>query len=475
MTVIASITPRRGRNVELALLLFAVVIVMFAYVSVGLATKAEIPARALTIGGLFVAITVAFHLVLRWRAPWADPLILPIVTVLNGMGLVMIDRIDIAESRTAVTGWAFKQLLWTGLGIALAVLVILALRDHRLLRRYTYLSGLLGLILLLSPLLPFIGTSVYSARLWITIGSFTVQPGELAKILLTIFFAGYLVQTRDALSVAGRRFLGMQLPRARDLAPILLAWLTSVGILVFERDLGSSLLFFGLFVAMLYVATERRSWVAIGLGLFLVGAFTAYLLFSHVQVRVTGWLDPFSPAALQVSDQLALGLMGMASGGMMGTGLGLGRPDITYFAHSDFIVPSLGEEIGLIGLFALLILYVLLIERGMRTAIGTRDGFGKLLASGLAFSIALQCFVVVGGVTRVIPLTGLTMPFMSAGGSSLLANWVIVGILLRISDGARRPLIDKIDTPPSGPGLPTASGADIAQGSRDDTEVVRAS
>ena len=448
MSIISSIRPRRGRNVELALLIFAVAIVLFAHISTGLGAKGVVPPRALAIGGIFIALTVAFHLVLRWRAPWADPLILPIVTVLNGMGLVMIDRIDLAENRTIHTGWAFKQLLWTGLGITLATLVVLFLRDHRLLRRYTYLAGVVGFVLLLMPLMPFIGTSVYSAKLWITIGSFQFQPGEISKILLTIFFAGYLVQTRDALSVAGKRVLGMQLPRGRDLAPILLAWLASVGVLVFERDLGSSLLFFGLFVSMLYVATERISWVAIGMGLFAAGAFAAYLLFDHVQVRVELWLHTFSPAALQVSDQLALGLMGMGSGGLFGTGLGLGRPDITYFAHSDFIIPSLGEEIGLIGLFALLILFVLLVERGMRTAIGTRDGFGKLLASGLAFSIALQCFVVVGGVTRVIPLTGLTMPFMSAGGSSLLANWIIVGILLRISHHARQPLPE---AKPAGP------------------------
>ena len=254
------------------------------------------------------------------------------------------------------------------------------------------------------------------------------------------------MQTRDALSVAGRKVLGLTLPRARDLGPILVAWLASLAVLIFERDLGSSLLFFGLFVAMLYVATERVSWIAIGLTLFCLGAYIAYLVFGHVQTRVLLWLDTFSPEALQASDQLAKGLMGMASGGMFGTGLGRGRPDLTYFAESDFIIPSFGEEIGLIGLFAILMLYALLVQRGLRTSLGTRDGFGKLLAAGLSFSLALQCFVVVGGVTRVIPLTGLTMPFLSSGGSSLLANWTLVAILLRISDHARRPLPE-----PSGP------------------------
>jgi cell division protein FtsW (lipid II flippase) len=314
------------------------------------------------------------------------------------------------------------------------------LRDHRVLRRYTYLAGAIGFGLLLLPLFPVIGTSIYGSRIWIQIGPFSFQPGEIAKIALAIFFAGYLVQTRDALSVAGRKVLGLTLPRARDLGPILVAWLASLAVLIFERDLGSSLLFFGLFVAMLYVATERVSWIVIGMTLFCVGAYVAYLAFGHVQTRVLLWLDTFSPEALQASDQLAKGLMGMASGGMFGTGLGRGRPDLTYFAESDFIIPSFGEEIGLIGLFAIFMLYALLVQRGLRTSLGTRDGFGKLLAAGLSFSVALQCFVVVGGVTRVIPLTGLTMPFLSSGGSSLLANWTLVAILLRISDHARRPL-----------------------------------
>ena len=297
-----------------------------------------------------------------------------------------------------------------------------------------------GFGLLILPLVPGLGRQVYGSRIWIGLGPFSFQPGEIAKIVLAVFFAGYLVQTRDVLSLAGRKILGFTLPRARDLGPILVAWAASLGVLVFEKDLGSSLLFFGLFVAMLYVATERRSWIAIGLVLFSGGAYLAYLLFGHVQQRVLLWLDTFSPQALAVSDQLARGLMGMANGGLMGTGLGRGRPDLTYFAESDFIIPSFGEELGLYGLFALFMLYLLLVERGMRTALGVRDGFGKLLAAGLSFSVALQCFVVVGGVTRVIPLTGLTMPFLSYGGSSLLANWSLVALLLRISDHARRPL-----------------------------------
>jgi cell division protein FtsW (lipid II flippase) len=321
-----------------------------------------------------------------------------------------------------------------------------------------------GLALLLLPLLPVVGRNINGARIWIGLGPLSFQPGELAKILLALFFAGYLVAARDSLSLVGRKVLGLQLPRARDLGPLLVAWLASLGVLVFERDLGTSLLFFGLFVALLYVATERTSWIVIGLLLFVGGAFTAWTLFSHVQARVAIWLHPFDPANADRAYQLLQGLYGMASGGLLGTGLDLGRPDIVPFAESDFIIASIGEELGLTGLFAVLMLYALLVERGLRTAIGVRDGFGKLFAAGLAFSLALQVFVVVGGVTRVIPLTGLTTPFLAYGGSSLVSNWVIVALLLRISDSARRP----------GPAPVTQSTPIVPAGSTGPTEVVPA-
>ncbi|MCE1179014.1 MAG: FtsW/RodA/SpoVE family cell cycle protein [Micrococcales bacterium] len=449
MSLVDSVAPTKGRNVELILLVGAVGLVILAYANVELATHGHLPVDLLTQSAGLAAIALVFHLVLRWRASYADPLLLPIVTLLNGLGLVMIHRLDIAKGRTIGEGMALRQLTWSALAVAIAIGVLFFLKDHRTLRRYTYTAAVVGFGLLLLPLVPGLGRSVYGSRIWIGIGPFSFQPGEIAKIVLAIFFAGYLVSTRDVLSLAGRRLLGITFPRARDLGPILVAWIASLGVLVFERDLGSSLLFFGLFVAMLYVATERVSWIVLGLMMFCVGAYTAYLLFDHVQRRVLLWLDTFSPEALATSDQLARGLMGMASGGLFGTGLGRGRPDLTYFAESDFIIPSFGEEIGLIGLFAILMLYALLVERGLRTALGVRDGFGKLLAAGLAFSVALQCFVVVGGVTRIIPLTGLTMPFMSSGGSSLLANWALVAILLRISDQARRPLpeIDEAEAP----------------------------
>jgi cell division protein FtsW (lipid II flippase) len=440
MSTVTSFRPRTRRNVELVLLLLAVAIVLVAYLNVGLAMDGAFPPDLIKYGFGLLALSLGFHLVLRWRASYADPLMLPITTLLNGLGLVMIHRLDEGYQRTGSKLLEPKQLMWSALGMVIAAVVIIALRDHRQLRRFTFTAMALGLGMLLLPMLPLVGHAVNGSRIWIKLGPVTFQPGEVAKILLVIFFAGYLVQTRDVLSLVGRRVLGIALPRAKDLGPILIAWLASLGVLIFEKDLGSSLLFFGLFVAMLYVATERRSWIAIGLTLFCAGSYVAYLLFSHVQLRVMLWLDPFNPAL--VSKQVAQGLMGMAAGGLFGSGLGRGHPGITPFPESDFIIPSFGEEIGLFGLFALLLLYVLLVERGLRTALGVRDGFGKLLAVGLSFSMALQCFVVVGGVTRVIPLTGLTMPFLTYGGSSLLANWSLIALLLRISDQARRPLPD---------------------------------
>ncbi len=439
MSTITTLAPRTRRGVELVLLVGAVAIVLVAYASTGLATTGTLPPSLLAYGGGLVLLTGAVHVTLRLRAAYADPVLLPIATLLNGLGLVMIHRLDDAEKRTTGEAFAPKQLVWMALGVTLAVTILWVLRDHRRLQRYTYTAMAAGLVLLLLPLLPLLGKNINGSRIWIGLGPLSFQPGEIAKLCLAVFFAGYLVQTRDALSLVGRRVLGLSLPRARDLGPIIVAWLASLGVLVFERDLGSSLLFFGLFVAMLYVATERKSWIAIGLALFVAGSYLAYLLFGHVQSRVLLWLHPFSQKALDISSQLVLGLFGMANGGLLGTGLGRGRPDLTPYAESDYIVPSFGEELGLVGLFALLVLYLVLVERGLRTALGVRDGFGKLLATGLAFTVALQCFVVVGGVTRVIPLTGLTMPFLSYGGSSLVANWAIVGLLLRISDQARRP------------------------------------
>lgn len=437
---LATITGRgTKRGTELMLLAFAVGIVLFAYANVGLAVEGSLPTDILTLGVGMGAIALVFHLVVRVVAAYADPVLLPAATLLNGLGLVMIRRIDMARGKGVMEGAAVRQLMWSAIAVAAAIGLLCLIRDHRRLRRYTFTFALAGLALLMMPLLPFIGMNINGNRIWIHVGPLSFQPSEVAKILLTIFFASYLVQTRDALSLVGKRVLGFPLPRARDMGPILLAWLTSLAVLVFEKDLGTSLLFFGLFVAMLYVATERRSWIAIGLGLFFSGCYLAYLLFPNFQNRVTLWLDPFAPG---LSDQVARSLMGLAFGGLTGTGLGRGYPTFNYAeANSDFIMSSFGEELGLVGLTAMIALFAIIVERGLRIAIACRDGFGKLLATGLAFSICLQCFVVLGGITRVIPLTGLTTPFLSAGGSSLLANWAIIALLLRISDQARRPAV----------------------------------
>ncbi|WP_413451674.1 FtsW/RodA/SpoVE family cell cycle protein [Georgenia phoenicis] len=478
MAIVNPQAARPGRWVELGLLLVALAIGLYAYLQVGLATAGSPPAGMVTQAGVLVVLALVTHVVLRWRAPYADPVILPVAVALNGLGLAMIHRIDIAEDST----FASRQVLWTMIGVAAAVAVVIALRDHRLLRRYTYLSMIVGLVMLLLPLLPGLGRTINGARIWISIGPLSFQPAELAKVLLAVFFAGYLVTNRDTLALAGPRFLGLQLPRVRDLGPILLAWGVALVVLVFQRDLGTALLFFALFVAMLYVATERVSWVLIGLLLFAGGAALAATTLGHVSDRFDVWLNALDPDIYSRdfggSYQVVQGLFGMASGGLMGTGWGQGRPDIVPYAQSDFIIASLGEELGLTGLLAILLMYLVLAQRGMRAAIGVRDGFGTLLASGLSFVVAFQCFVVVGGVTRLIPLTGLTMPFLAQGGSSLVVNWVIVALLLRISDAARRPAAMAGDLPIG----PLDTSGDVAEVSfrptGDDanpTEVVRLS
>ena len=446
MATVAPGRLRTGRGAELGLLFLAVLLAVFAYAQVGLSTVGTIPADIAGYSAGLAAMALGLHLVLRWRAPFADPVMLPLVVTLNGIGLAMIYRIDFAlEARGLASGFSARQLMWTAVGTVLAAAVLIFLRDHRVLRRYTYTAMIAGLVLLVLPMAPVVGRTINGARLWIGVGPFSFQPAELAKIMLAIFFAGYLVTHRDVLTLAGPKVLGLQLPRAGDLGPIVLAWAVSIGVLVVERDLGTSLLFFGLFVAMLYVATERWSWVLIGLLLFAVGVVATIKLFGHVAARFDIWLHALDPDVFSRdpggSGQLVRGLFGLANGGLMGTGWGQGNPDLVPYANSDFIVASLGEELGLTGLLAILVCYAVIAQRGLRTAIGVRDGFGKLLASGLAFVIAFQCFVVVGGVTRLIPLTGLTMPFLASGGSSLVANWIIVAILLRISDGARRPAV----------------------------------
>ncbi len=435
---------RQRRGAELFLLILALGVGIGAYAAVGLGVEGEIPADILGYGGWLAALILAAHIVVRLTAPYADPVLLPVVAALNGLGLAVIHRLDLAfeAAGRAEHDFAQRQLIWMTLGVVLFIGTLIVVRDHRVLQRYTYTLFLLTITLLLLPMIPGIGNEIRGARIWIQIAGFSFQPGEVAKVVLVIAFAGYLVVHRDALALAGRRVLFVDLPRGRDLGPIVVMWLISLAILVFQKDLGSSLLFFGLFLVMLYVATERPGWLLVGGTLFVAGAYVAYRLFPHVQNRVAVWLDPMGSYDSGASYQLVESMFGMAWGGLIGRGFGNGSPERIPFAHSDFIIGAIGEELGLTAVMAVILCYVLVVERGLRAALVCRDAFGKLVATGLSVTIALQVFVVIGGVTRLIPLTGLTTPFLSQGGSSLVANWVIIAILLRISDQARRPVPD---------------------------------
>ena len=441
--------PRGRRGAELAMLSFAVVIMAFAYIAAGLGLSGHVPSGLVTYVVGFAVLMVIAHLAVRKFAPWADPLLLPLAAVLNGIGIVMIYRLQESgrgsnpglQISTLTTHAALYQLMWTAVGIVAFIVVLVVIREPRILQRYTYTLGTIGLILLAIPaLLPTSLSSVNGAKVWIILGGFSIQPGEFARIALAIFFAGYLVAKRDVLSLAGRRFIGIDLPRARDLGPILTLWAVSLLILIFESDIGTSALFFGLFIAMLYIATQRKSWLMIGILLFVASAGLAGTIIPHVHERFTTWLNPFDPHTIySTSEQLAQGLEGMAFGGIFGTGLGQGQPFRTPLVQSDFIMTGLGEELGLTGLMALLLIFGLLVQRGLRAAMATRDPFAKLLAAGLSFVLALQVFIIVGGVTQLIPLTGITTPFLSQGGSSLVASWMVIALLMRVSDTARRP------------------------------------
>jgi cell division protein FtsW (lipid II flippase) len=432
--------PARLRNLELVLLLVACGIGAFAIVLVQVGAIGHVDSTLVTISAGLAVLVLAMHFVMRIVAPQADPLILPIVTLLNGIGIAEIYRIDIA---TGAAGWSsagIRQIVWTGVAIVIAIAVLIVVRNHRVLQRYRYIAMFIGIALLLLPMLPGIGRNINGAQVWIGIGPFSFQPGELAKVALAIFFAGYLVTARDSLSMVGRKVLWMRFPRARDLGPILVVFAASMLVLIFQKDLGTSLLYFGLFLVMIYVATGRASWIVLGLGMFALGAVVAYKALSYVAARAHTWLNAFSPTNYNAkggSYQVVQGIFGLAHGGLLGTGLGLGAPQKTPLANSDFIFSSLGEELGLVGVFGILALYLLFVSRGLRIGFAGQDDFGRLLGVGLAFVIALQVFIVIGGVTRVIPLTGLTTPFLAAGGSSLVANWIIAALLLRLSDTVR--------------------------------------
>lgn len=434
--------PNR-RNAELFLLCFATVITVVALLIVEINQEQGLSWDLLGYTGSFLALFVVAHLAIRRYAPYADPLLLPVIAVINGLGLVMIHRLDLANGGQLPYDGpsAGQQTLWTLIGVGAFTAVVVLLKDHRQLSSYGYVCGLTGLILLAIPaLLPSRFSEAGGAKIWIRLPGFSIQPAEFSKILLLIFFASVLVSKRDLFASAGTHVLGMDLPRPRDLAPLLAAWAISVGVMIFEKDLGTSLLLYASFLVMVYIATERFSWVVIGLALFAAGAVVAYHLFGHVRVRVQTWLDPFADPD-GAGYQMVQSMFSFATGGVFGTGLGNGQPGNVPAASTDFIIAAIGEELGLVGLAGVLMLYTIVIVRGLRTAIAVRDSFGKLLAAGLASTLAIQLFIVVGGVTKLIPLTGLTTPWLSYGGSSLLANYVLLALLVRISHAARRPIV----------------------------------
>lgn len=439
------IVHRKRRWVEFFLLIVAWGIGYSGYILTGLNISGTIPPDWKTVGCLWLGLIMACHVVVRIFIPYADPIILPIVFALNGIGLAMIHRIDLIPSKNPER--VINQAIWTVGGLVVWAVIVIWLKDHRKLQRFPYVLFLAGIVMMLLPMVPGLGTEINGARLWISFAGFSFQPAEIAKVLLVLAFAAYLVDKRDVLSLAGRKIGPLTLPRARDLGPIVIMWLASMLVIVYQKDLGTALLFFGLFVVMLYVATERVGWVVLGLIGFIGGAYAAFALFGHVRVRVDAWLRPFSD--FNQNDQIIQAQYGMAWGGLAGRGWGLGRPGLTAFSWSDFISASIGEELGTTGLIAVVLLYALLVARSLRVALSCRDAFGKLLTAGLAAVTGLQVFAIIGGVTRLLPLTGLTTPFMSQGGSSEVANWAIIAVIMLVSHQARRPadeLAANVDT-----------------------------
>ena len=428
------IEARRRANTELGLLVLALIVCLVAYALVGLARQPQLPAGLAGYGGILAGIALGTHLFTRRVAPGADPLLFPLAFALNGLGLVMIRRIDYALSADEASSLAPAQTVWTMVGVLLLAVTLLVVRDYELLDRYRYMIGVTAIVLLLMPLLPVVGATINGARLWIRIAGFSIQPGEFAKLGLAIFFASYLAQNRQLLTVATNRVGPLMVPPARAFGPLLAVWGLSLSVLVFQRDLGLSLLVFGLFIAMMYVATSRVAYVIGGLGLFALGGYAAYLLFGHVQDRIGIWLDLWNSDALGAG-QLQQSLFALGSGGLAGVGLGQGHPDLIPIVSTDFIFSAFGEESGLLGTTALLLCFLLFVGRGYRVALRCPTEFGQLLVLGLVTLYALQVFVIVGGVTRLIPLTGLTLPFVSYGGSSLLANYMLVALLIRVSTG----------------------------------------
>ena len=426
-----------SRSRELLLLLFTTGLLALMLFGLETSQGRTLSTEMLYIIGGFMGVYAIAHVAIAFLAPHADQVMLPVVALLNAVGLVVIYRLDLAE-RPGYGPLAERQMLWSLVGVGLMVLTLIVIRDHKSLSRYPYLLGLVGLILLALPLVWPQPPGYEEARIWLWLGPFSIQPGEFSKILLLIFFAQLLAQKRALFTVAGKRFLGMTFPRLRDLAPILMVWAIAILIMGISNDFGPALLLFATVLGMVYFATSRASWLFIGVGLVAVGGYAVYQVSSKIQERVANFIDPFADFD-GIGNQPANALIGLSWGGITGTGLGYGHPELVPVAHSDYILAAIGEELGFVGIAAVLCLFAVFITRGFRTAMQARDSYGKLLASGLALTIVIQIFVVAGGVSAMMPMTGLTTPFMSAGGSSVMANYILLGLLLRISNSANRP------------------------------------
>ncbi len=438
-----------ARNRELLGLIPVAVLVTAGFTAVFLVDNRSVGNLSLTYGGYFLAVCFATHLLIRVRLPYADPYLFPLVALLAAVGLVVLFRID--ESL------AVKQASLFLFGLGLFALTVLFLSDYEVLQRYRYVIATAGILLLIMPRLPGIGAQVNGAYLGIKIGPLSFQPAEFAKICVVIFLASYLNEKREVLVVGARRVMGVVLPPIKHFGPLLVVWGAAMLMLFLIRDLGSSLMFFGAFLALLYVATSRISFVVIGMVMFVIGAWALSSSVPHVADRVDIWLDPFGRHAPEGAGQITQSLYAQADGGLFGQGLGSSLlelpgpfkpncaqpfPDcgsILPAPHTDFIYAVIVDELGLFGAAGVVVIYLLIAERGFKTAVMAPDGFSKLLAAGLTAVFALQAFVIIGGVVRVIPLTGVTLPFVSYGGSSVVANMVLVALLLMISNRARRP------------------------------------
>ncbi|AWB83107.1 FtsW/RodA/SpoVE family cell cycle protein [Corynebacterium liangguodongii] len=426
-----------SRTKEFGLLVCSALLLLLMLFGLELSQGRAMSTEMLWLVGGFIGVYALAHLAICLAAPHADQVLLPTVATLNAIGLVMIYRLDLAE-RAGYGPLAERQVMWSFAGVVLLVMTLLAVRDHKSLTRYSFILGLVGLVFLALPLVWPQPPDFADARIWIWIGPFSIQPGEFSKILLLIFFAQLLAQKRSLFTVAGKRFAGLTFPRLRDLAPILVVWAIAIVIMAISNDFGPALLLFATVLAMVYYATGRLSWLVIGLGLVAVGGYAVYQVSGKIQERVTNFLDPlanYDTTGFQPSQAL----FGLSWGGVTGTGLGYGHPDMVPVAHSDYILAAIGEELGLAGLAAVLCLFLIFVNRGFRAAMQVRDTYGKLLAAGLSTTLIIQIFVVAGGVSAMVPMTGLTTPFMSAGGSAIMANYVLLGLLLRISNSANRP------------------------------------